>query len=220
IPPLHLHGVNRIPLERGLGSSAAAAVAGVALARSWLRIPAPVDPRGPVFDAASRIEGHPDNAAAAAFGALTVVADGRVRRFDVPESIRPVLLIPDLRLSTADARRTLPDQVARRDAVYNVAHGALTIHALTTGDLELLRTALHDRLHQSARLQLVPEVRSVFEVLDRAWPVCLSGAGPTLLAFPAEDGDVPDPGEGWRVLRTAVRSAGVEIVEAEGASSR
>lgn len=211
--PFRLHGVNRIPLERGLGSSAAAAVAGVALARSWLRIPDHVDRREIIFDAATQVEGHPDNAAPAAFGALTIVADGHVRRFEVPGAVSPVVLIPDVRLSTDRARRALPNEVARRDAVFNIAHGALTIQALTTGDLDLLKTALRDRLHQSARLVLAPEVRPVFEALDRLMPVCLSGAGPSLLAFPAGDDDLPDPGEGWRVLRVPVRETGVEVLE-------
>jgi homoserine kinase len=211
-PSLRLHGVNRIPLERGLGSSAAAAVAGVALARSWLRIPDPVDRRA-VFDEAGRIEGHPDNAAPAAFGALTVIADGRVHRFDVPASIAPVVLIPAERLSTEAARGALPNEVARADAVHNVAHGALAVHALTTGDLDLLHVALRDRMHQDVRLAMVPAVRDVFEELDRVLPVCLSGAGPSLIAFPAGGDDVPDPGDGWRVLPVPVRPTGVEIAE-------
>jgi homoserine kinase len=211
--PFRLRGVNRIPLERGLGSSAAAVVAGVALARSWRRIPDPVDRRELIFDEASRIEGHPDNAAPASFGALTVIAEGRVHRFDVPASIAPVVLIPGERLSTDAARSALPNQIARADAVYNVAHGALAVRAFTTGDLDLLHTSLRDRMHQDVRLAMVPPVRDVFEELDRVVPVCLSGAGPALIAFPAAGDGILDPGEGWRVLRVAVRPTGVEIVE-------
>jgi len=220
LPPLRMLGVNRIPLERGLGSSAAAAVLGVALARQLLDLPDEGDGRERIFDSAARIEGHPDNAAPAAFGALTVIAEGRVRRFDVPEAIAPVVLIPELRLSTKEARRALSDDVARGDAVYNVAHGALTVHALTTGDLDLLGAALHDRLHQAVRLSLVPQVREVFESLERDMPVCLSGAGPALLAFPARDAHVPEPGEGWRTLRLPVRPTGVEVVDAQHTPSR
>jgi homoserine kinase len=123
------------------------------------------------------------------------------------------VLVPlDVRISTADARRALPTTVPLADAVANVANGALVVHALASGDLDLLRVALHDRLHQDVRLALVPGVRDVFEDLGRRVPVCVSGSGPALLAFPAADGDVPDPGAGWRVLRVPVRATGVEIV--------
>jgi homoserine kinase len=212
--PFHLHGVNQIPLERGLGSSSAAAVAGVALARAWLRLQDQVDHRELVFDAASTIEGHPDNAAAAAYGGLTVVADGRVRRFEVSAAITPVVLIPSIRLSTQQARAALTGSVPREDVVFNVAHGALVIHALVTGDLELLRLALRDRVHQAARLALIPRARALFEELDRSVPVCVSGAGPSLLAFPEPDVRLTDPGDGWRTLRLAVRSQGLEVLEA------
>lgn len=210
LPPFALHGVNRIPLERGLGSSSAAVVAGVALSKA-LR-PDGADPSA-TFAQAAAIEGHPDNAAAAVFGGLTVVADGHVRRFDVASSVRPMLLIPEARIATAGARGALPETVPLPDAVFNVAHGALVIHALTIGDLDLLRVALRDRLHQDARLALVPSVREVFEELDRhLFPVCVSGAGPTLVVFERDD-PVPAPGTGWRVLRLPVRAAGVEILD-------
>jgi homoserine kinase len=212
--PFHLHGVNRIPLERGLGSSSAAAVAGVALARAWLALPDRVDDRELVFDAASTIEGHPDNAAAAAYGGLTVVADGRVRRFEVSAVIAPVVLIPSIRLPTQQARAALTGSVPREDVVFNVAHGALVIHALVTGDLELLRLGLRDRVHQAARLALIPPARTLFEELDRSVPVCVSGAGPSLVAFPEPDVRLPDPGDGWRTLRLPVRSRGLEVLEA------
>jgi homoserine kinase len=210
--PFHLHGVNRIPIERGLGSSAAAAVAGVAIARAWLRLPDRND-REVLFREAADIERHPDNAAAATYGGLTVVADRSVRRFDVPASVRPVALIPEhLRMPTEEARRALPSEVPLSDAVYNVAHGALVISALTTGDLDLLRCALRDRLHQDVRLSLVPELREVFERLAACRvPVCVSGAGPSLLAFETDTGPIPDPGNHWRMLRLALRPTGVEV---------
>ena len=214
VPAFALRGVNRIPLERGLGSSSAAAVAGTALAGALLG-PAgwEADPYA-TFAYAAELEGHPDNAAPAVYGGLTVVADGHVRRIDVADAIRPALLIPDdARLPTDEARRALPDGVRLSDAVYNVAHGALLVHALSTGDLDLLRVAMHDRLHQRIRLDLVPEVRELFERLNRTHPVCVSGSGPTLLAFEREEGSVPDPGAGWRVLRVPVRPIGVEVVE-------
>ena len=211
--PFQLHGVNRIPLERGLGSSSAAAVAGVALARTWLRLPNQVDHRELVFDAASLMEGHPDNAAAAAYGGLTVVADGGVRRFGVSATITPFVLIPSIRLPTRRARAALTESVPREDVVFNIAHGALVIQALVSGDHELLRVALRDRVHQAARLAMIPPARALFEELDRSVPVCVSGAGPSLLAFPEPGVRLPDPGDGWRILRVPVRTEGVEVFE-------
>jgi homoserine kinase len=214
IGPFALHGVNRIPLERGLGSSAAAAVAGTALASSLLGPAGLADDPQAIAVNAAELEGHFDNAAPAAFGGLTVIAEGFVRRLDVHERISPVLLIPEeVRLATAEARRALPETVPLDDAVFNVGHGALVVHALVTGDLDLLRVALRDRVHQAVRLALLPEVRDVFEELGRSVAVCVSGSGPSLLAFERLGADVPDPGEGWRVLRVPVRATGVEIFE-------
>lgn len=210
--PFHLHGLNRIPLERGLGSSAAAAVAGIALGRRWLGLPDGSFRRADVALAAAELEGHPDNAAPATHGGLTVVAEGAVHRFEVSREVTPILLIPtEARLPTERARRALPEAVRLDDAVYNVAHGALLVQALTSGDRDLLRAALRDRLHQAVRLSLVPEVEEVFRRIDEVMPVCVSGAGPSLLAFPPDPASIPDPGDGWRVLPVRVRATGVEI---------
>ncbi|MBI2237021.1 MAG: homoserine kinase, partial [Actinobacteria bacterium] len=173
LPPFHLHGVNRIPLERGLGSSSAAAVAGAALARALLELT--LD-RYAMFAETAELEGHPDNAAPAVYGGLTVVADGYVHRMDPHSSLHPVVLVPEAaRLPTEHARRALPERVPIRDAVYNVGHGALAVVALTTGDADLLLVALRDRLHEEVRLGLVPSVRQVFERLRRAQvPVCVA----------------------------------------------
>ncbi len=212
LPPVQLRGVNRIPLERGLGSSSAAAVAGVAIGRLLLGIPAALDPPS-VFDHAAGLEGHPDNAAPAAFGGLTVIADGRVRRFEVSDALTPVVLVPRARLPTGEARRALPERVPLGDAVFNVAHGALVVQALVEGDRELLHLALRDRLHQAVRLSLVPQVGEVFERLGAKMPICVSGAGPSLLAFPRDPAEVVHQVDGWRVLPVSIRATGPEIVE-------
>jgi homoserine kinase len=215
VPAFSLHGVNRIPLERGLGSSSAAAVAGTALADALL---GPAGWQGDpytTFAHAAELEGHPDNAAPAVYGGLTVVADGFVRRIDVDPRLRPVLLIPDdVRLPTDEARRAMPGTVPLRDVVFNVAHGALVVTALAGGDVDLLLVALRDRLHEAVRLSLVPPARDLMDRLRRAHvPACVSGAGPSLLAFDRGTHRVPDPGEGWRMLRIPVRAAGVEILQ-------
>jgi homoserine kinase len=209
LPSLSLHGRNRIPLERGLGSSAAARVAGVVLADRLLGLT--LEPEE-VLELAGGLEGHPDNAAAAIAGGLTLAFGDGVIRLDPHPDLRPVVLVPTQRLSTIAAREALPDAVSRADAVYNASHAAAAVVALTS-EPALLTQALHDRLHQDARLSLVPAVKAVFDAL---WadgiPVCVSGAGPSLLAFELEGRSVPDPGDGWTVLRPEVRARGAEIV--------
>lgn len=215
LPSLHLHGVNRIPLASGLGSSSAAAVAGVALAYALLDLADGPHHPPTTFSVAAELEGHPDNAAAAVFGGFTIaMPGGEVRRLEPHPSLRPVLLVPQgVRLPTSDARRALPTTVPLADAVFNAGHAALMVEALTS-DPSLLWVAMRDRLHQDARLALVPGVRAVFERLREASvPVCVSGSGPTLLAFERDGRPVPEPGEGWRVLHVPVRGTGVEIVE-------
>jgi homoserine kinase len=215
VPAFALHGENRIPLERGLGSSSAAVVAGAALGVALLGSIGVEEDPSTIFATAAELEGHPDNAAAGAFGGLTIVTEGVVRRFDVTPSLRPVLLVPDeLRLPTAAARAALGDGVALGDAVFNVAHGALVVQALVTGDERLLHAGMRDRLHEDARLELVPQVRGMLQRLRGAEvPACLSGAGPSVLAFETAERTVPDAGEGWRTLRLKVRSKGVEVVQ-------
>ena len=215
VPALALHGTNRIPLDRGLGSSAAAAVAGVTLAYRLLDLDDPASFATTALWLAAEIEGHPDNAAAAALGGLTIVAADDVERLDPHPGVRPILFVPDeIRLSTEDARRAIPETVTREDAVFNVGHAALTVARLLH-DPDRLRLAMRDRLHQDARLALVPRARELYLVIEEAGlPVCVSGSGPTLLAFERDGREPPDPGDGWRVLRVPVRATGVEILEA------
>jgi homoserine kinase len=211
LPGLALHGVNRIPLERGLGSSAAACVAGISLAGRILDLG--LEPED-VLDLATEIEGHPDNAAAVIAGGFTVAFGDGVIRLDPHPDLRPVAFVPiDIRLPTGEARAALPELVALRDAVHNAGHAAATVVALTS-EPALLTQTLGDRLHQHARLSLVPSVSALFEQLRAAGvPVCVSGAGPTLLVFELDGARLPDPGEGWQVLRLDVAGTGVEIVE-------
>jgi homoserine kinase len=114
-------------------------------------------------------------------------------------------------LPTDEARAALPALVTRADAVFNLSHVALAVQAFTR-EPSLLADALHDRLHEETRLALVPEVRVVADAVRAAGiAVCVSGAGPSLLAFPLDRQQVPDPGEDWLVLPLAVRSSGFEL---------
>ena len=208
-----LHGTNRIPVERGLGSSSAAIVAGVALGCALRGDPTedPVE----IFRMAAEIEGHPDNVAAASFGGFTIVVDGtHVERFDPHPDVRPVVLIPEgSRISTEEARRRLPRDVPLDDVVYNASHAGLTAAAIVERPGALAH-ALGDRLHERQRLSLVPDVAAAFEAMRGAGvAVCVAGSGPTLLAFEVRGASVADPGAGWRVERIAVRATGIELVE-------
>jgi homoserine kinase len=212
LPPMALRCTNRIPLERGLGSSAAAVVGGLLLADRLLG--ASLDPDR-LLEVAVDIEGHPDNVGACLRGGLVIAylseQGWRAERMDPHPSLRPVLFIPENeRLPTADARRVLPQTVSMTDAAFNVGRAALAVRALTERP-ELLPAALEDRLHQNRRLPLVPSTRAVFEELRHAGiPVCVAGAGPTLLAFET-DTPVPELGPGWRVLRLQPSPAGADV---------
>jgi len=189
-PGLRLHCVNRIPHGRGLGSSAAAIVAGVELARGLCP-----DGRRLLDDAgalalAGRLEGHPDNVAACLLGGLTVawLADGTARAARLePLGVRPVLFIPPHRSATATARAALPAQVPHPDAAFNLARAALLPLALT-GRPELLLAATEDRLHQGYRAAGMPASAGLIDQLrNDGIAAVMSGAGPTVLALTVGD---------------------------------
>ncbi len=194
---------NRIPLARGLGSSAAAIVGGAAAANALLG--GPLDPQA-LIDLATEIEGHPDNVAPALLGGLVVCAKtgAGVRWVRLaPASLGIVVAVPDYPVSTEDARRLLPAQVPFEDAVFNVTRTALLVAALTGGRVDLLAEATGDRLHQPYRERLVPGLKQVFAAARRAgaYGVALSGSGPTVLAF----GDARGIGD---AMAAAFRAAG------------
>jgi homoserine kinase len=208
LPPFALRALNRIPLERGLGSSAAAAVAGVLLADRVLGLELGIDE---ALSSAVGVEGHPDNAAAAMLGGLTIATGEAVVRLDPSDALAPVVLVPELRLGTEVARAAIPAEVSTRDAVFNLRRAALAVVALTERP-EFLGLALEDRLHQPHRLRLMPTIRAMFDgLVEAGFPACVSGAGPSLLAFETEGRRVSDPGSDWRVLRPGVRTAGAEV---------
>ncbi len=188
LPGFKLRMENSIPLERGLGSSAAAAVGGVALAAAALDLPfTPED----ILALAVQLEGHPDNVAPCLLGGLTVAVPGdrpRALRLDPPE-LSVVLLVPEVGLETVEARAVLPRVVPREDAIFNVSRAALWIAAVVTGQYEWLTLACADRLHQPYRKQLMPYLEGVMEAALSAGAVgaFLSGAGTSVAALACQD---------------------------------
>src|SRR5579884_3559872 len=184
---VHFECVNRIPFRRGLGSSAAAALAGVLCATALHA--APWDEQQ-ILRWVAGIEGHPDNAAAALLGGLVVVVpDQPAVSMDVPEELRAVVFVPELELSTALARRVVPRAFTREDAVFNASRVALLVRAVALRDWGTLGAAMQDRWHQPARTALFPELPELIDAALAAGArgAALSGAGPAVVAL--TDGD-------------------------------
>ncbi|MBI4425610.1 MAG: homoserine kinase [Elusimicrobia bacterium] len=189
---LRLRLTNRIPVARGLGSSAAARLAALLAARAvWKEPSTEGDSRenDSLLDQACALEGHPDNVVPALLGGLRLSVRDGDRLLQVPlkspKGLAAVVCVPDFELSTEKARAVLPATVDRADAVFTSGRVALLVHALETGRYELLRVAMQDVLHQPYRRALVPGLRTVLEeaAAAGAFGAALSGAGPSVLAF-------------------------------------
>lgn len=186
LPPVRLEIETEVPLARGLGSSAAALVGGIVAANELLG--QPLDP-GALLDLAAREEGHPDNVAPALLGGIVVatlgVSDTAHVRLEPPPHLGVTVLVPDFELATSRARAALPDSYDRADAVHALSHTGLLVGALAQGQLDLLRGAMEDRLHQPWRAALVPGLADILaNAADHgALGAALSGAGPTVLCL-------------------------------------
>jgi homoserine kinase len=197
---LALHCTNRIPHARGLGSSSAAIVAGIVLARTLVADGAERVPNATALAWAAEWEGHPDNVAPCLLGgaaiAWTEPAGARAVRLEPAAGLAPVALVPSQRSLTEQSRRLLPEQVTHAAAAANAARAALLVHALTAAP-ELLLAATEDRLHQRYRAAAMPASLAVVERLRSAGvPAVLSGAGPTVLAFVDDGRSIADAGLG------------------------
>jgi homoserine kinase len=189
-PSLDVKVESDIPMKGGLGSSAAATVAGL---RLFEAVAGSLDEQE-LLTTACELEGHPDNIAASLLGGLTVSCEVpgalRVLRASWPESLAIVVVTPEQHLATKASRAVLPDMVSRADAIFNVQRVAFLLEALRSADFALLREALDDRLHQPYRAAIVPGLK---EALALRHPsllgVCLSGAGPSVVALAQQNLD-------------------------------
>jgi homoserine kinase len=217
VPTVALTIDSRIPLARGLGSSAAALVAGLTLANHWMRGRFDAET---IFREATRLEGHPDNVAPAIFGGLTLslpLEDGSVEVLTLPfpRGLAITLAVPSLRVSTEKARALLPTSIPLADAARNTARAMALEHVFLTRRFELLAEALRDVYHVPYRARLIPGFEEVVEAGRRAgaYGVTISGSGPTVLAFHGS-------GAGSRIGNAMVRAFARRRVEARSLAGR
>lgn len=205
---------SQIPLAGGLGSSAAATVAGLMAADHLFELDADL------FALAQEMEGHPDNVGAALHGGFVVCAGGRPARFDPPTGLEGILVVPGDAVRTAQARRALPESVPLSDAVFNVGHASLLMLGLVQGDWDLVARGLHDRLHQERRGHLFPRSMNLLHRARElgALGATISGAGPTVLVWShyEQTGGIRDAvqreAQGWAaVIRVPFEPQGADV---------
>jgi homoserine kinase len=203
-----------IPLAGGLGSSAAAVVAGLLAADHLFELDADV------LGLAAELEGHPDNVAAALEGGLVICDGTRTHRFDPPTGLEAVLVVPAEGVPTEAARAALPADVPMADAVFNVAHTAMLVLGLASCDWELIASGLRDRLHQPRRAHLYPRSAELIERAPQlgALGATISGAGPSVLVWChfEQTGNVVEAltreTEGWAdVIRAPFEPHGADV---------
>jgi homoserine kinase len=189
LPSLAIRVKNEIPIARGLGSSAASIVAGIAIYEAF----AGADlNRERFFRYALHFENHPDNLTPCRFGGFTVscVKSGNQVSFyrsDISPELKVQLVVPDFKLNTRKARSVVNSRQRLEDTVYNLQRSSLTVAALLRGEFHLLQESLRDRVHQPFRAPLIPGFEEILDLNDVNFPglygLCLSGAGPSVLVF-------------------------------------
>ncbi|MCY7287584.1 MAG: homoserine kinase, partial [Cryobacterium sp.] len=220
---IHFRIGGDIPLARGMGSSAAAIVAGLVAADHLFELG--LDHQQ-LLEHANRLEGHPDNVAAAISGGFVICSKRGDRvtstRIDAPEGLEGILVIPHEAVSTSDARRAIPAEVPVNDLVGNVSSVALLTLGLSRGDYDLISAGLTDSLHQERRRHLFPKSMEVVEMAAEfgAIGATISGAGPTVLVWSGwqETGSVmnalKDRCGGWaEVRRVGFSPLGADVPE-------
>ncbi|MGH2885690.1 MAG: homoserine kinase [Solirubrobacteraceae bacterium] len=205
-----------IPLNGGLGSSAAAVVAGLMAADHLFELDADV------FALAAELEGHPDNVGAALEGGFVVCNGAEAHRFDAPPGLEAVLVVPDEGPPTAEARDALPQSVPIESAVFNISHAAMLTLGLATADWDLISAGLDDQLHQPHRAHLYPRSSDLVKRAKSlgALGATISGAGPTVLVWSRYDqtGTVVEAlrreTAGWAtVMRAGFEPQGADVRE-------
>lgn len=207
--PLALEVDNQVPLARGIGSSAAAFVAGAAAAIRAIGEEASPDR---VFRIAAEMEGHADQVAAAVYGGLVLApAEGMPFRLPIHPSLRPVVAVPETRQPTYEARAILPESYARDVVIRTVARASALTAGLITGDPEMLAAAHGDEIHEAPRDALSPDVGKLIEVARRAGALhaARSGAGPSVIAIVAVE-DAAKVAHAFREWGVAVINGPVE----------
>ncbi len=190
---LAIRVINEIPLTRGMGSSASAIVAGIAIGM-WIKNGTPPE-RRPVLDAATRVEGHPDNASAAVLGGLTVSAtigsDVVATSLRLPYDLQVVVIIPDKEIETKKAREVLPLSIPRSEAVFNLQRLGLLLAGLIQNDKNFLFHGVGDQIHQKRRAPIMPAMGATINALNdhrACHGAFISGAGPAVAAFTSGEG--------------------------------
>lgn len=183
---LYIYTDTKVPVSRGLGSSATCIVAGLVGANAICDSPLS---EAEIFDMAVAMEGHPDNIAPALFGGLVCSIGENGRNDYIKKAVADCysfhLIVPDFELSTKASRAALPDTIPRTDGVFNVSHATMTYLALSEGRPDVLKHSMADKLHQPYRKHLIRSYDAVCQAAHRygALGTCISGAGPTLLAI-------------------------------------
>lgn len=213
-PGLEIECFNEIPQARGLGSSSAAIVAGILMARTLVVGGTSKLSMDKALRLATRIEGHPDNVAPCLLGGFTIAwmesdAIAHAVRLEPLPGVHPVIFVPSTRGLTAHARAALPETVPHRDAAANAGRAALLVHAMTAAP-DLLYAATEDRLHQDYRAAGMPETAAlVTQLRSRGFAAVVSGAGPSVLALVENPDNVPDT-PGWIRLTPPCDAVGAE----------
>lgn len=186
MPPVAMDVRNDIPIGKGLGSSASALLAGVAIANCALELGWD---NHRILDVAARIEGHPDNVAAAVLGSLTTALIGedgltRAIRLEIPDAFSVAIVCPDFELATKGMRGVLPNTYSKEDAIFNLQRATMLVAAFATGTRDVFPEALLDRLHQPYRMGQVPGMEQILKLRIPGLLGCaLSGAGPSIFVL-------------------------------------
>lgn len=192
IPNVKITIENKIPVARGLGSSAYCIVAGLKGANAWFDAPLSNDE---ILDLATDMEGHPDNVSPAIFGKLGVSfidenKDVQTVHFDVNPSLQFVTLIPNYEVSTDEAREILPTEMSYQETIYQVGHAVALSKALELGKLKLIRECIIDKMHEPYRSKLIPDYQAAKNICENAnGTMYISGSGSTMMAIVDSEND-------------------------------